>query len=45
MTFGYFAPAPAAMPVGLPVFGKRQKTSGKRAETAATETGKSKKAA
>jgi len=36
MTFGYFAPAPAAMPVALPDFRKRRKASKKRSNTSGT---------
>lgn len=35
MTFGYFAPAPAAMPVALPDFRKRPKAAKKRRKAAA----------
>ena len=35
MTFGYFAPAPVILPVGLPVFSKKRKPSAKPADKAA----------
>ena len=31
MTFGYFAPVPTALPVGLPTYSKKRQKSGKPA--------------
>ncbi|MEO0816053.1 MAG: hypothetical protein AAFX86_01980 [Pseudomonadota bacterium] len=45
MSFGYFAPAPAAMPVGLPVFGKAKTAPSKPAAQAPQNAEAPKKAA
>ena len=41
MTFGYFAPAPVILPVGLPVFSKKRKSPAKPVD----KTAEAKKAA